>query len=805
MNSISKHLRLTLQVALFIALLPVSLLAGNTGDSTDVKDIEEVVVISTPKEASRLKLMPNAVSVISQNDMMRHGITSLKGTSSVVPNLFVPDYGSRLTSAIYIRGIGSRINTPAVGLYVDNIPYYDKSAFDFNFYDIERIDVLRGPQGTLYGRNSMGGLIRIHTRSPFSYQGTTLNLGMATADAHRNISLTHYHRVSQHFAFSAGGYYDGSNGFFQNTQLHQRQDKMNSGGGRLRAILRANDRLKIDFTASYDYTHEGGYPYYYAGQTTGEETHPELLNKITANQASSYRRNMTNAGISVEYRASKASFNYTAGWQRLQDRMFMDQDFIADDIYTLEQKQLLNTISQELTIKNHEGSFWQWLNGISAVKQWLRTTSPVIFRTDGVTFLQNNINSYMPDLSDKGISSMGVAINDSRITMGGNFRTPETNLAVFHQSTFNFTKAFSATIGLRLDHDHNSLAYNSAGTINYDFSMTSGRMPLNLTDLKASPAFQGKLSDNNLQVLPKLAFKYQPNDDLMLYASAAKGHRTGGYNVQMFSDLLQESMRGEMTQGIKDATNRTLDQYAQMGMPASIINKIKAGLDQMPSSEAPDVNSAVAFKPEFSWNYEVGTRLKLLGGTLHTEAALFFTTIRDQQIARFAPNGLGRIMVNAGRSRSYGAEVTLRYVPSDKITAWVNYGYTHATFTKHDAGTGKDYTGNRIPFIPLHTLNAGADYMVWASRGAMLKSATIGADIRVCGRTYWTEANNSSQSTYAVVGAHALFNLGICEINLWGKNLAGKDYHSFCFETMNRRYVQKGKPRQFGIDLRFKF
>ena len=68
----------------------------------------------------------------------------------------MPDYGSKITSAVYIRGIGSRINTPAVGLYVDNIPYIDKSAFDFNFYDIERIDILRGPQGTLYGRNHDG-------------------------------------------------------------------------------------------------------------------------------------------------------------------------------------------------------------------------------------------------------------------------------------------------------------------------------------------------------------------------------------------------------------------------------------------------------------------------------------------------------------------------------------------------------------------------------------------------------------------------------------------------------------------------
>ena len=245
--------------------LPCVSTQAEQADTLRTIDIDDIVIIARPKENRLLRELPTAGTQLTQQDMRAKQVTGIKSLTAVVPNLFIPDYGSNLTTAVYIRGIGSRINTPAVGLYVDNIPYIDKSAFDFNYADIEQIEVLRGPQSMLYGRNTMGGLIKVQTKSPFTYQGTDIRMGAATyGDAHT--SVTHYHRISPRFAFSAGGFYEHAGGFFKNSfKNNERIDRGNSGGGRLHSMFLPTPNLKIDLNLSYEYTKQGAYPYYYLG------------------------------------------------------------------------------------------------------------------------------------------------------------------------------------------------------------------------------------------------------------------------------------------------------------------------------------------------------------------------------------------------------------------------------------------------------------------------------------------------------------------------------------------------------------
>lgn len=773
-------------------------------DSLKVIDIEEVVIIAAPKENRKLRELPTASTLLSQKDMQANHVTSVKCLSGLVPNLFIPDYGSKLTTSIYIRGIGSRINTPSIGLYVDNIPYIDKSAFDFNYSDIERIDVLRGPQGTLYGRNTMGGLIKVHTKSPLTYQGTDIRMGAASYNNY-NVSLTHYHRTSDKFAFSTGGFYEHTGGYFENVaRNNEKVDKSNAGGGRFRGIYLPNPNLKVDMTLSYEYGDQGGYPYEYTGIVKGEETRPEYIGKISYNERSSYRRGLLNAGVNLEYQAKNFILSAVTGYQNLNDRMFLDQDFTEKDIYTLEQKQKVNTISEEVVLKSKLGKNWQWATGVSGFYQWLHTTGPVQFRQEGVkTMIEDNTNKVFESLSSNpNMPKMKMKANNTLLAVGGDFDTPVLNGAIFHQSTFNnlLIDGLSATIGLRLDYEKIQMNYNSiSAPLNFDFSVFAGPRPITGTGMEATSSFVGKESTDYLQLLPKFALQYEWKKGNNVYATVSKGYRSGGYNIQMFSDLAQGALKNSML----DA----LAVHPDFSKMAGFITKMK--------NELPPVSEVTQYKPEYSWNYEVGSHLTLWEGKLWLDLAAFYMSTRDQQIAKFADSGLGRITENAGKSRSYGAEAALRATLTNALSMTASYGYTYATFTDYVTNSNEkdenkklkevSYNGKYVPFVPKHTLNLGAEYAITCNPRSIFDRVIFQANYSAAGRIYWTEQNNASQAFYGTLNWRANLEKGNAVISFWARNFLDKDYDAFYFETMNKGFAQKGRPAQFGIDLRCRF
>ncbi|WP_102408046.1 TonB-dependent receptor [Parabacteroides bouchesdurhonensis] len=750
-------------------------------DTIKTYNIDEIIVTSSTKETNDLRTLPGSVSILSPQAISAWQIDALKDISAFVPNLYMPDYGSKMTSAIYIRGIGARSSGQSIGLYVDNVPYLDKSAFDFELNDIQRIEVLRGPQGTLYGRNAMGGIVNIYTLSPFDHKGTKLLVSGGNHGAFK-AKASHYTNIGNRIGISIGGYYDRNNGFFMNEYNHTKADKEESAGGRFKLDWRITDQLTAQYTFNYDYVNQGAFPYGQYDKETG------AVQPIRINDPSSYWRRTLNNSLYLQWKTERFILSSTTAYQYLKDDMKMDQDYTELSVFTLNQKQKQYAWSEEVAIKSNSQSNYQWSFGGYGFYNSLKTDGPVIFKEDGIEgILQKAFDEIkMPKLTVKG--------DNNQIYFPGTFDTPTYGFAAFHQSTYNnlFTPGFSVTAGIRLDYEKAKMEYDSSVegmTMNVFMPSMHPSMPTIDQDFLMDSRLLGEETQNFLQVLPKISLRYQCTPRTFTYMSVAKGYKTGGYNVQMFGDLVQVQAQYDLKEELKKL------------MPPSM-----SGIINNP--EPPAVSDVASYKPEHSWNYEAGIRSELIKNRLNAELTLFYMDIRDIQLTTFAENGSGRMITNGGKANSYGVELSLRSRIVNGLTADVNYGFTRATFRDYmyaeKDGSKTDLKNNFIPYTPRHTVSAGIQY-IKLFRNKFIDQFSASAQFTGAGKIFWTEKNDIHQPFYGILNAKTGVRKGIVSMNVWSRNITNTDYQAFYFESFNKSFIQKGKPFQIGGEIAVAF
>ncbi len=749
---------------------------ANENDTIRTYNMDEVIVTSSTKETNDLRTFPGSVSLLSPQMIAGRQIDALKDISAFVPNLYIPDYGAKLTSAIYIRGIGARSSGQSVGLYVDNVSYLDKSTFDFELTDIQRIEVLRGPQGTLYGRNAMGGIVNIYTISPFDYQGKKVSLSAGSYGQYK-VKASHYAKLSEVVGFTAAVYYDHNDGFYTNTYDGKKIDKEDNVGGRLKLEGRFNPDFRASYSFSADYTDQGAFPY---GRFTGEgNTDYKNVAPIDINDPSAYRRLVIANNLSLEYRNGRVVLSSTTGHQYFKDDMRMDQDFSPLSVFTLNQKQKQNAFSEELAIKSDTRNNYQWSFGLYGFYDDLHTDGPVDFKEDGV---RDILQKTFDDLKERYPRMPALKVLDDHLYIPGSFDTPSYGLALYHQSTYDnlFTEGLSVTAGVRLDYEKQKMDYTSEAKMNLGIDLAGTGNYIAVDRFFPIPAtvMDASVSQDFWQVLPKVSLRYECTPGTFTYLSVAKGYKTGGYNVQMSADVMQSQMQYDMMSAFKDM------------IPIEI-------------NEPAPIEEVAAYKPEQSWNYEVGIRSELLSGRLSAELTGFYMDIRDVQLTKFVESGNGRILTNAGKARSYGIEASLRARIADGLTADANYGFTRATFRDYDDGK-EDYKGNFIPYTPRHTLNVGLRY-TRLFHNAWIDQLTASAQFSGVGKIFWTERNDVYQRFYGTVNAKIGVRKGIVNVSLWSRNLTNTHYAAFYFESLGNPFIQLGKPFQIGAEVAVAF
>lgn len=714
-----------------------------------VTQLGELNVVSV-KQTEQLRSEPLSATILGCSELESINAVSMKGLSDAVPNFYMPDYGSRTTASMYVRGIGARMDQPSIGLTVDNVPYLNKNAYDFDLADIASAELLRGPQSTLFGRNTIGGLINITTLSPMRWQGWRISLLGAKGNDWR-ASLGWYHRFNDRIGLSATGNFSYLGGFFRNEYDGKKLDHEASGGIRLKLDWRISDAVYLQNAFASTLLRQGGYPY-----------ESVASGKISYNDDCFYHRFTVNDGLTLHWRTDGFTMTSVTSVQWVDDNMTLDQDFLPDPFFTLTQKQRDLGLTEDLLFKGTAASgHYRWLAGLFGFYKHLDMKAPVTFKDRGIAdLIENHRNDSNPDYPIEWFTREFLLNSDFTIPTGG--------VALYHQSGYDAGR-WHFTAGLRLDWETSQLNYHSYCDTGYDIyhRLTDGSLvPFKKMDVRINDT--GHVRRSYFNWMPKVTVLWDLDDNSLsnIYASVSKGWKSGGFNTQMFSDVLQQRLMGVMGIGA-----------------------------------AYEVDEIVGYKPEYSWNYEIGSHLGFADGAVNVDLSLFFIDCRNQQLTMF-PSGTttGRIMTNAGKTRSFGGELTADWQISRDWAVTASYGFTDARLREFNNGIA-DYSGKYVPYAPQNTLFAQVSWHhELKTKG--LKSIGANADMRGTGRIYWNEANTLYQPFYILAGASVELDGEWWSLQVWGKNITNTRYNTFYFMSMGNEFLQRGRPVQVGATFR---
>ncbi|MCF0208672.1 MAG: TonB-dependent receptor, partial [Bacteroidaceae bacterium] len=747
---------LTLSLGLFC--LPLAAVAQDEMKETTLK---EVVVNGTSKSTQNIEKQCVSYTLLDKDFIEKNDVRDLQNLGQYVPSLEIPQYGSRLTSSMYIRGIGSRINAPSVGVYYEGIPLLFKTALNRHFYDINHMVVLRGPQGTLYGLNSEGGLVVLNGANPIDAverkaPNFTAKVGFENHGGN-NLECSFLFPITSNLAVSTSAFYHKTNGFQRNSNLKERADDLKEGGAKVKIAWNPSKKFRLSLFGDIQRVSQHGFCYGVVKPVNGN-IYGDSIAEPSTNMLGSYSRTTFDAGLNAAYNSGRWRLQSITSFQYLNDDMTMDQDNTTAELMHLTQHQRGKAVTEELNLKCNISNKWLTSSGLYLAHQWLTAFAPVYFDKAITAPLADTIKAKM---SGAMPPAMAKAISvDIKMQNPGEYRTPLMNLGVFHETHYDFTKDFSATIGLRYDFSRQDLKFATSVLTDANIKVATTEMARKITS-----SYESKFKHTYNQVLPKLSLKYKD-----YYFTVAKGYRAGGYNFQMFSDILQ----GELQKTMKDKV--------------ADLRKGDITFEHDAAAYA-EVEDRISYAPELSWVYELGGRNtfgKHSSNIVNLRYSVFYSRVHDIQLSVMADSyGYGRMMKNAGKSTSCGGEINIDGVialsskkynsslssyfdtklVSPRLVWAASYGYTHTKFLEN----------KQVPYIPNHTMNANLG-IEWSRYSVQLNM--IGR-----GKIYWDEENTLAQPFYTQFGARASADFGIIRASLWARNLLNYRPTTFAFSS----------------------
>lgn len=680
-NSIKNTLRIITGLVISVfAMQDFAQSASETSTDKNVRVLEEIVVTARKREEN-LQDVPISVSAFTGESLRSSGISKLGALSETVPNFFLGE--SFVSDAIFIRGIGSSQNNfgveQAVGQVLDGV-FYGRSRFSrLAFMDIETVEVLKGPQGALIGKNTTAGAINITTAQPTdTFEAWISPSYEVLADDGFSIEGAVSGPLTDQLKARLAIRYDDRDGYLHNTETGEDEESFEDAFVRAKLLWEPTD--KIDMTLTYqfgDMDHEGeNNQISLCDFTTPQLPTPfgliNLTSALTAGTAEDCKANFDSHGavpirgqgnfsgkdtnfdtvsLVANWQVGDHTITSITGWAQYDFRDIQDADRTVVENLSVDFQEDFEQWSQELRLLSPQGRTFDYIAGFYFLDKQQHT--------------EHNIDI--------------VGFNARRNTL-----TDEdgTTYSVFGQLTWNINDQWSATIGGRFTFEEKEARSQGFPSLLYDTDTPTFVPPFAPAGLPRIHDVTDDLTEDNFS--PTFDLQWRPNADMMFYGSVRRGFKAGSFN------------------------------HALVATQANALESFQ--------TDSEDVTA-----------FEIGTKMTLLDGTAQLSMAYFHSKFSDLQRATLRGSDIIIDVDNAADSTSQGFELDFKWRPIDNLTLFGVFAYLQSEFDTFPTATcyalqsptecvagQQDLKGKPFQFAPDVTATANAEYVWHLSNGFQL-------------------------------------------------------------------------------------
>lgn len=697
--------KIILSLSVSLLLLSNQLVANEEVKLKDVK-------VTAQKTEEKVQDVPMSVNLLNEFAIKEASIEQTRNISSYIPNFQSYHGGSRdYFSKIIIRGItNTGIGDPAAALYIDGIPYANIYAFDSPLFDVERIEVLKGPQGSLYGKNTEAGVINIITKEPSNeLEG---KIGAKVGNYHKKElnAIVNVPIVKDKLLLRVAGLKSKKDGYIKNIIRNENIGNEDTADLRANLLFKPADRLKLNLILGYARMKDkGGFSTIPIDRDKYLNATGVRLDKFEA--ANDYGgeadAKTTTSALKTNYEFDNFDFISVTGYRYTDNKSTLDGDFTPTPQYIGFNDIKDKSFNQEFRLSSQKDSSFKWLVG--------------------AYFSDNKIKQGAGYIYDKAVADAYHMPLYTKDDMRADLNARD--MAIFGQSTVRFfDDAFGVTFGTRYEKSKREMK-NRTHTIG---------------GANTATPIEDRSKDDNI-FLPKLSFDYKFNNNFMLYTTASKGYKAGGYNF-------------------------TVDDGAQNEYDAEISKSI-----------------------------EVGVKSYISDIDLVLNASIFYTKVDDyQENVQLNPTTVVQKNVSEVDIKGFEIEAIYRFL--DDFTFLGSFGYTDAKYGDYiDVMTGENSKGNQVAFIPKYDMNLELKY--FNPRGFY---AIIG--MQGLGSRYANKENQKKLKSYTVYNAKIGYEWNDLDISLGIKNIANKEYYMFGGEAGNIGYgTTTGEARTVMLEANYRF